>query len=161
MRVCVGRNGSRRSSPNCCIGQNGLGALRPSPVRIEAVLLGKRYGEHACFEVRFHRGIVEGVAKPQTQAVVALRAFEMKRLPIHADHMRFARGDDQVGSTNFEGNAGGIDTGNVNDEFHGIKLFPAVIARLAIFRIEIPSGAAARPGSGSWDDGVHEKNRMT
>lgn len=129
----------------------------PASRRTGALFLGHSEGEHAVFKTRVQGGVVEGMAESQAQSIIALGIFEMESLPIHAHHMRFAGGDDEIGSTDFDGDAGSIHTWHVNDEFHGIGLFPAVIARLAVFRIEIPDGSAVRPDSVGLDDRVHGK----
>lgn len=125
------------------------------------LILGQRERQHTVVEFSPERGVVEGGPELQTEAVVALHGFEMQRLPIDAHDLGFARSHDEVRAADFDGDSGGLDSGDVNIEFHGIGLFATVIARLAVFRIDgISSGPAATLGRSELDNCVHGDGGM-
>ena len=62
-----------------------------------AVAFGQDDREDAIVHLCTQRREVDAVAQAQTELVIALGGFQVKRLPVHADEMGFAGGDDQVG----------------------------------------------------------------
>jgi hypothetical protein len=104
----------------------------------------------------FHGGEVEVVTEPQLQPVVALRGFEVQRLPVDADEMRFAGRDGQIGAVAFDIDTRGVDSGEVHDDFHRVRLLVALIAGLTERLNGRPSRAMlASAGYGWIYDRVH------
>lgn len=73
----------------------------------------------------------ETKAETQAKLIVALRAFEVKGRPVHADKVGFPGGDHKVGPDGLDIDAGGVHAGHVDRQRYRLGEVAAVVVRLA------------------------------
>ena len=108
--------------------------------------LGQRDFEDAVGDAGFEIAVIEAVAEPQPQLVVALHPFEVEGLPVDTYEMSFARRHGEVGAAGGDFHSGGGDARHVDDELQRIGVIPAVEIRLTEVGGHGPAGAVASRG---------------
>jgi len=96
------------------------------PHRVE-LLFRQGQRKYAVGNFGLKRVGIEAVAQSETQLIIELRSFEVKSLPIDADEMGFACGDNQVGASQRDLDTGGTDSRHVDDDLHGVGLLETVV----------------------------------
>ena len=83
------------SGPLFCAQSNALplSDLQDRVCRCGEGALGHGDRQDAKVDLCLHRPVVETVAEPQAELVIALSAFEMGSLPVYAHEVGFARDD--------------------------------------------------------------------
>ena len=91
-------------------------------------------GQHPFAKVGLEFIEIEIVAKPELELIVVLHAFEVEGLPVDADDMGFAGGDDEVWSAGGDFNPVGFHSRHEHDQFQSTRQIGALEVWLAISR---------------------------
>ena len=122
--------------------------------------LWKCDGQDTVGDLSLHGLVVEAVAEPQSQTIIALGTFKVEGMPVDPHEMGFFRRDCEVGASGLDVDAGGIHARDEDHQLHLSGLVAEFIIRLAVVRDRRRREAMGRTtGSKGVNDRMHEREQ--